>query len=79
MLAYGKEVTLQTHGKDKYRRTLADVFLSDGINLNHALVREVRGLGQFGGNRWIARLNIAGLPTTYSCVVPVTLLYVPQL
>jgi hypothetical protein len=24
---------LQTFGKDKYGRTLADVFLSDGINL----------------------------------------------
>jgi len=24
---------LQTFGKDRYQRTLADVFLSDGINL----------------------------------------------
>ena len=28
-LVFGKEVTLQTHGKDKYGRTLADVILSD--------------------------------------------------
>jgi micrococcal nuclease len=39
-LAYGKEVTLQTHGKDKYKRTLADVLLPDGTNANHILVKE---------------------------------------
>jgi len=32
-LAFGKEVTLQTHGKDKYGRTLADVLLPDGTNV----------------------------------------------
>ena len=25
-LVFGREVTLQTYGQDKYRRTLADVF-----------------------------------------------------
>jgi endonuclease YncB( thermonuclease family) len=39
-LAFGKEVTLQTHGKDKYKRTLADVLLPDGTNVNHQLVKE---------------------------------------
>ena len=39
-LVFGKEVTLQTYGKDKYERTLADVLLPDGINVNHALVKE---------------------------------------
>ena len=39
-LVYGKEVTLQTHGHDKYGRTLADVLLADGANVNHALVKE---------------------------------------
>ena len=39
-LVFGKEVTLQTYGHDKYRRTLADVFLPDGTNVNHALVKE---------------------------------------
>src|SRR4026208_728860 len=29
-LVFGKEVTLQTHGKDKYGRTIADVLLADG-------------------------------------------------
>ena len=29
-LVYGKEVTLQTYGRDKYERTLADGLLSDG-------------------------------------------------
>ena len=39
-LVFGKEVTLQTHGQDKYRRTLADVLLPDGTNVNRALVRD---------------------------------------
>ena len=39
-LVFGKEVTLQTFGKDKYRRTIADVRLPDGSNVNHALVKE---------------------------------------
>lgn len=39
-LVYGKEVTLLTHGLDKYRRTLADVLLPDGTNLNHELVKD---------------------------------------
>jgi hypothetical protein len=38
-LLFGKEVTLQTYGLDKYKRTLADVILPDGTNVNHALVR----------------------------------------
>jgi endonuclease YncB( thermonuclease family) len=33
-LAFGKEVTLQTYGKDKYGRTIGDATLSDGMNLN---------------------------------------------
>ncbi len=39
-LAFGKEVTLQTHGYDKYKRTLADVILPDGTNVNHELVKQ---------------------------------------
>jgi len=39
-LAFGKEVTVQTHGYDKYQRTLGDVILPDGINLNHELVKQ---------------------------------------
>jgi micrococcal nuclease len=39
-LVYGKDVTLQTHGKNKYGRTLADVLLSDGTNVNHTLVKD---------------------------------------
>ena len=33
-------VILQTHGQDKYGRALADVFLLDGTNVNHALVKD---------------------------------------
>ena len=36
--SYGKQVTLQTYGEDKYGRTLAEAFLSDGTNVNHLLV-----------------------------------------
>ncbi|HSL03972.1 MAG TPA: thermonuclease family protein [Nitrospiraceae bacterium] len=40
ILAYGKEVTFQTHGHDKYKRILRDVILLDGMNLNHALAKD---------------------------------------
>jgi endonuclease YncB( thermonuclease family) len=39
-LVFGKEVTLQTHGKDRYGRTLADVLLPEGTNVNHVLVKQ---------------------------------------
>ena len=39
-LVFGKVVTLQTNGKDKYGRTIADVLLPDGTNVNHELVKE---------------------------------------
>lgn len=39
-MVFGKEVTLQTHGKDKYGRTIADVLLPDGTNVNHMLVKD---------------------------------------
>jgi micrococcal nuclease len=39
-LVFGKDVTLQTHGHDKHKRTLANMLLSDGTNINHTLVLE---------------------------------------
>jgi micrococcal nuclease len=39
-LVLGGEVTLQTYGHDKYGRTLADVFLLDGTNVNQTLVED---------------------------------------
>jgi micrococcal nuclease len=39
-LVFGKDVILQTHGQDKYGRTLADVLLRDGTHVNHELVKE---------------------------------------
>ena len=39
-LVFGKEVTLQTYGKDRYGRTIADVLLPDGSNVNHELVKD---------------------------------------
>jgi endonuclease YncB( thermonuclease family) len=38
-LVYGKDVTLRNHGLDKYGHTLGDVFLPDGTNVNHTLVK----------------------------------------
>ena len=37
---FGKDVILQTHGQDKYGRTLGDVFLLDGTHVNHELVKD---------------------------------------
>jgi micrococcal nuclease len=39
-LVFGKQVTLQTYGNDKYGRTVADVLLPDGTNVNHTLVKD---------------------------------------
>jgi endonuclease YncB( thermonuclease family) len=54
-LLYGKEVTFQTFGKDKYGRTLADVFLPDGTYVNHELVKD--------GWRWWFRKYAPGSTT----------------
>ena len=34
-LVFGQEVKIETHGKDWYGRTLADVLLLDRTNINH--------------------------------------------
>ena len=39
-LVLGGEVTLQTYGKDKSGRTLADVLLLDGTNVDHTLIED---------------------------------------
>jgi endonuclease YncB( thermonuclease family) len=39
-LAFGKEAILQTHGQDKYKRTIRDVILLNGMNLNQELVKQ---------------------------------------
>jgi endonuclease YncB( thermonuclease family) len=38
-LVFGKDVKVETHGKDKHRRTLGTVF-HDGMNVNQSLVKE---------------------------------------
>lgn len=38
-LTFGKTVQLIPHGKDAFRRQLAEVVLDDGTNVNHAMVR----------------------------------------
>jgi micrococcal nuclease len=37
---FGRDITFQTHGLDKYGRTIADVLLPDGTNVNHSLVKD---------------------------------------
>ena len=39
-LVFGKTITLQTFGKDNYKRTLAEILLPDGTNVNHTLVKD---------------------------------------
>ena len=39
-LVYGKDETLMTLGLDKYGRTIGDVTLPDGTNINHTLVKD---------------------------------------
>lgn len=39
-MPHAKEVTVQTHGRDKYKRTIADMPLSDGTNVNHTLIKD---------------------------------------
>ena len=36
----GEEVTSQTYGHDKYKRTIADMLLPDGSNVNHEQVND---------------------------------------
>ena len=38
-LVFGRDVLLQTHRQDKYRRTLGNLFLRDGTHVNHRLVK----------------------------------------
>jgi micrococcal nuclease len=38
-LAFGKEVKVEAKGQDRYGRTVADVILPDGRNLNHEIVK----------------------------------------
>jgi micrococcal nuclease len=39
-LVSGKEVTLQIHGHAKYKRTIGDVILPNGMNVNQELVKQ---------------------------------------
>jgi micrococcal nuclease len=36
---FGWEVTLETFGNDNYGRSIADLLLSDGTNVDHILVK----------------------------------------
>lgn len=39
-LVFGKTVTVESHGHDKYQRTIGEVFLTDGTHVNRELVAE---------------------------------------
>jgi micrococcal nuclease len=58
--AFGKEVTVQTYGLDKYGRTIGDVYLPDGTMLNKELVKE--GLAwwycKYSADQSLAQLEI---------------------
>lgn len=38
-LVFGRPVTVKPHTTDRYKRVVAEVFLPDGTNLNHQLVK----------------------------------------
>ena len=52
-LVFGKEVTLQTHGHDKYKSALADVLLPDGTTIHHTLVQDGWCAGGIGRMRHV--------------------------
>lgn len=39
-LVFGQTVTVKPHDTDRYKRVVAEIFLVDGTNLNHQLVRD---------------------------------------
>jgi micrococcal nuclease len=39
-LMFGKSVAVRVHGKDKYGRTIGDIILPDGTNVNKVLVKD---------------------------------------
>jgi endonuclease YncB( thermonuclease family) len=39
LICFGKEVTVKPRGQDRYQRTVAEVILPDGRNLNHEIVK----------------------------------------
>jgi hypothetical protein len=54
-LVFGKDIILQTHGQDKYGRTLADVISWDGTYVNHTLDDQ----SLFGARKMSWRVGIA--------------------
>ena len=53
-LAFGKTVTIRVRDTDQYGRTVADVLLPDGRNLNHELVKAGFIFASFK-SRWMLR------------------------
>jgi micrococcal nuclease len=39
-LVFGRTVTVKPYDTDRYKRVVAEVFLADGTNLNHQLVKD---------------------------------------
>jgi endonuclease YncB( thermonuclease family) len=63
--AFGKDVTVQTYGLDKYGRTIGDVYLPDGTLLNKELVKA--GLAwwycKYSADQSLAQLEIEARET----------------
>jgi len=53
-MVLGKEVLLQTHGRDRFGRTLADVRLSDGTHVNHTLITVSAAFAKAGETRSVS-------------------------
>lgn len=77
-LVFGKTVVVVPSKKDRYKRTVGDVFLPDGVNVSYELVKA--GLGWWyrkysddvilAGLEWEAQLERRGLWTDPSPIPP---------
>lgn len=75
-LVLGKDVKMVTHGKDKYGRTIAEIFVNN-INVNEELVKAGAAWAynhystqQFINDEHVARANHTGLWATANAIPP---------
>ena len=58
-MLFGKNVSVKTHGCDRYGRILGDVFLPDGRSLNQELVKNgfAWWFGKYSNDEKLAKLE----------------------